>query len=126
MSREKKTVDVYRLLINYGYGDGCEVEVEEYTPKEIRDRRREYEENCPQYPVKVKKGRERITTHYIYGIRSSTNAGQIKPTIGLLRQEADTNCESILLYYYGRKLYEYELEMSGLEYVRQDELERSE
>lgn len=42
------------------YGCGWEHELDEYSIKEIRQRQKEYRENCPQYPVKVVKGRERI------------------------------------------------------------------
>lgn len=54
----RKTVDVYRLFVNYG--QGWEHEVTEFTHSAIRERVREYRENCPQYPVKWRSGRDRI------------------------------------------------------------------
>jgi len=45
------------MYVNYGYG--WEHELTEYSKTEINDRKREYAENCPQYPVRVVKGRER-------------------------------------------------------------------
>jgi len=54
---QRKTVDCWRMYVNYGYG--WEHELTEYSKTEINDRKREYAENCPQYPVRVVKGRER-------------------------------------------------------------------
>lgn len=60
MAYQRKTRDVWHLYVDYGYGHGWEHEFDEYSAKEIRDRQREYRENCPQYPTKVVKGRERL------------------------------------------------------------------
>jgi hypothetical protein len=49
----RKTETEYQLHVNYGYGHGWEHEISESSPKEIRDRRREYRENCPEYPTKI-------------------------------------------------------------------------
>lgn len=46
----RKTVDEYRLHVNYG--QGWEHEVTEPTWKDMRERLLEYRDNCPQYPVK--------------------------------------------------------------------------
>jgi hypothetical protein len=51
MTRQRKTRDEWRLWVNYG--QGWEHEVSEDTFREARERRKEYRENCPQYPVKV-------------------------------------------------------------------------
>lgn len=47
----RKTTDEYRLHVNYG--QGWEYEVNESTRKAIRERRKEYAENCPEYPTKI-------------------------------------------------------------------------
>lgn len=43
---------MYVLYVNYGYG--WEYELSEYSQKEMEERVKEYRENCPQYPLKVK------------------------------------------------------------------------
>lgn len=53
MAYIRKTKDEYQLHINYGFGHGYEHEVSEDTYKEIKQRRKEYRENCPQYPTKI-------------------------------------------------------------------------
>lgn len=53
MAYVRKTRDEYRLHVNYGYGDGWEHEVTEDTWTEASNRRTEYRENCPEYPVKI-------------------------------------------------------------------------
>lgn len=47
----RKTRDEWRLHINYGLG--WEYEVSEDSGTEIRKRRREYRENCPEYPRRI-------------------------------------------------------------------------
>jgi hypothetical protein len=54
----RKTQDTYQLHVNYG--QGWEHELSEDSRQEILARVKEYRENCPQYPVKVVKRRERI------------------------------------------------------------------
>lgn len=56
--RQRKTRDVFELWVNYGCG--FEYEVGEDTNEEIRQRKREYRENCPQYPVQIRRKREYI------------------------------------------------------------------
>lgn len=58
MAYQRKTRDVWHFFVDYG--GGWEHELDEYSLKEIRARKREYRENCPQYPTKVVKGRERL------------------------------------------------------------------
>lgn len=60
MPYKRKTRDTWELWINYG--QGWEHELTEYSFKEIRDRRREYRENCPQYPTRIRMRREKIKT----------------------------------------------------------------
>jgi hypothetical protein len=60
MAYKRKTVDVWHLYINYGFGHGWEDETAEATFREIRERAREYRENCPEYPVRIRVKRERI------------------------------------------------------------------
>ena len=60
MACKRKTRDVWRFYVNYGCG--WEYELAEYSLSEIKKRKKEYRENCPQYPIKVVKGRERIDT----------------------------------------------------------------
>lgn len=55
---KRKTVDCWRFYVDYGYG--WEHELTEYSRAEARERQREYAENCPQYPTKIVKGREKI------------------------------------------------------------------
>jgi len=56
----RKTRDVWDIEQNFGYGDGWEVVTTETSFREARDRRREYRENQPEYPVRIRKRRERI------------------------------------------------------------------
>lgn len=56
----RKTKDEYELQCNYGYGDGWEVVVTEETLKEVRERKKEYVENMPQYPYKIVKKRVKL------------------------------------------------------------------
>lgn len=56
MAHERKTVDVWELHVNYGYG--WEHELTEYSRMEIKERYKEYRANCPQYPCKIVKRRQ--------------------------------------------------------------------
>lgn len=58
MAYKRKTRDVWELYVDYGYG--WEYATAEFTRGEIKQREKEYKENCPQYPVKLVKHRERI------------------------------------------------------------------
>lgn len=49
----RKTKDEYKLLANYGYGHGWEIETTEETRKDIKRRYKEYRENAPQYQYKI-------------------------------------------------------------------------
>lgn len=40
----RKTIDIYNIITNYGYGE--EIECSEYTLKEARERKKEYLENA--------------------------------------------------------------------------------
>lgn len=53
MAYQRKTKDVWVLQVKYCEEYGYEDEVEEPTLDEARKRRREYIENCPQYPCRI-------------------------------------------------------------------------
>lgn len=55
MKKQNKYLYGYKLSVNYGYG--WEYEVFEETLSEIRQRAKEYRENC-SYPVRISQGRE--------------------------------------------------------------------
>lgn len=61
MAYQRKTRDVWRLYVDYGCG--YEHELDEFSRGEMRLRIKEYRENCPQYPTKVVKCRERIESN---------------------------------------------------------------
>lgn len=52
MAYKRKTRDVWRVEVNYGFGHGWEYQIAEYSKSEAR-------ENC-QYPSRLRKTRERI------------------------------------------------------------------
>jgi hypothetical protein len=58
MAYVRKTRDEWQLWINYGRG--WEHEISEDSSKEIRERAKEYRENCPEYPRQIKCKRVRI------------------------------------------------------------------
>jgi len=49
---------LYGWALYVNYGGGWEHELFEESRKEIKDRIREYKENCPQWPIKVSQRRE--------------------------------------------------------------------
>ena len=51
----RKTVDEFQLWVDYG--QGFEHEISEESRDELRQRVKEYRENCPQYALKTKKVR---------------------------------------------------------------------
>lgn len=59
MAYTRKTRDEWQLWIKYPGPHGWEHEVSEDSFTEIRQRRREYRENCPEYPTRVKRARVR-------------------------------------------------------------------
>jgi len=58
MSYKRKTIDCWRFYCNYG--QGWELEIIEYTHKDMKENKKAYLENSP-YPLKVVKGREKIS-----------------------------------------------------------------
>ena len=60
MPYQRKTRDVWKLMVNYGYGHGWEHELTEFTRAEAQQRLKEYRENCPQYPARIVTAREKI------------------------------------------------------------------
>ena len=59
MAYKRKTVDEWHFFVNYG--GGWEHETTEASFRDAQAQRRCYAENCPQYPTKIKRARERIT-----------------------------------------------------------------
>jgi hypothetical protein len=57
---ERKTYDIWRIFQNFGYGNGWEEVNTETTLKAGNASLREYRENQPGYPLRMRKGRERI------------------------------------------------------------------
>ena len=55
---KRKTRDTWQLHINYG--QGWEHETTEDSWKTAKEQAKCYAENCPQYPRKIVKRRERI------------------------------------------------------------------
>jgi len=51
----RKTADSYSIQVHYG--QGWEDEIEEPTYKKAKQRKKEYNENCPKYPVRIVKVR---------------------------------------------------------------------
>ena len=58
MAYQRKTRDIWRIYVDYG--QGWEYEGADYSRAAARQTQRVYAQNCPQYPVKIVKGRERI------------------------------------------------------------------
>jgi hypothetical protein len=58
---QRKTVDVWRFYVNYGYGHGWEHEHTDTTRADMLVNRKAYRDNCP-YPLRIKRGRDRIET----------------------------------------------------------------
>ena len=58
MAYIRTTRDTWQLHVNYG--QGWEHEITEDSFRAARDRRREYHENCPEYPTKIVYRREPI------------------------------------------------------------------
>ena len=50
---KRKTYDDYQLHVNYGYGHGYEHECSADSWKDIRQTKKEYRENCPEYQTKI-------------------------------------------------------------------------
>lgn len=53
----RKTRDCWRFYLNYGHG--WEHEITEYSHEAMKENRKAYRESCA-YPLRIKKGRERI------------------------------------------------------------------
>lgn len=58
MAYQRKTRDIWRIYVDYG--QGWEYEGADYSRAAARQTQRDYAQNCPQYPVKIVKGRERL------------------------------------------------------------------
>ena len=117
---KRKTRDVYRLYVDYGYG--YELELEEFTAKEARQRLREYAENCPQYPAYIKKGRERIVKVYKYGMRLRGFSPGCQPSDGLQGREDDPEGKYHDVIIYSRPLSSEERRDYELDYIGSEEV----
>jgi len=53
MAYTRKTYDEYQLHVKYPGPQGWEHELTESTYTDIKARRQEYRDNCPEYPVKI-------------------------------------------------------------------------
>ena len=60
MAYTRKTRDYWDIEGNYGYGDGWEAVTAEDDRKQARERLKEYRENEPGTPFRIRKKRERI------------------------------------------------------------------
>lgn len=58
MTRQRVTRDVWHIMVNYG--QGWEHECTENSWREAREQLKCYRANCPEYPVKAVRKRERI------------------------------------------------------------------
>lgn len=54
---KRKTKDVYKLMCNFGYGDGWEEILEEDTYKAAKEQLKTYRENQPEFSYKIIKKR---------------------------------------------------------------------
>jgi hypothetical protein len=59
MKYTRKTIDVFELQCNYGFGNGWECVCTEGTWQEAKKVKRDYLVNMPQYPYRIVKKRER-------------------------------------------------------------------
>jgi hypothetical protein len=59
----RKTIDVFQVLVDYGQGK--EYACAEFTPSAARRTVKEYRENSPEYPVEMKRTRDRKTNYTI-------------------------------------------------------------
>lgn len=53
----RTTTDEYEVQQNFGYGHGWEAVCTEASRKEAQERRKEYQQNQPEYPVRIVKKR---------------------------------------------------------------------
>ena len=58
MPRQRKTVDVWRIFVDYGDGFGKEPECEEFGYYQYRVNKLAYQRNC-NHPIRTNKGRIR-------------------------------------------------------------------
>lgn len=109
MSYERKTIDVWWLMVDYG--QGWEYECAEFTLAEAKKTLREYRENCLMYPSKIVKRREPYYWYYFYG---GNDLFAHRPSAGLIRQELDPEGKFKVVYVYGRQLSLEEIQKGKL------------
>lgn len=56
---KRKTRGIWHFYVDYGYG--WEHELDVYSRKEAKQRQKEYAKNCPYWPTKIKKSKEKIS-----------------------------------------------------------------
>jgi hypothetical protein len=61
MPYTRKTRDVYYFLVNYG-AHGWEHETTESSLQDAIAQKRCYRENCPEYPTRIVRKREKLCT----------------------------------------------------------------
>jgi hypothetical protein len=57
MAYQRKTKDEYEIQQNFGYGDGWESVTTEETWSAAKEQRKCYQENQPEFPVRIVKHR---------------------------------------------------------------------
>lgn len=63
MAYQRKTIDTFEILTNYGYGDGWEHECTEFSYRAARETRRVYLENVPGGRVRIRARRDRKSNY---------------------------------------------------------------
>jgi hypothetical protein len=61
-----KTRDVWCLYLDYGHGQGWELETTEDSHRAVKEQSECYRENCPQYPRKITFKREPQTLQWLH------------------------------------------------------------
>lgn len=77
MARKLKTVKCWRFYLNYG--QGWEHEITEFTREAMKENRKAYRENCPQYGLRIVCGRERVTMSHVRDLNLNPDLYDIAP-----------------------------------------------
>lgn len=72
---KRKTIDLYEIQANYGYGDGWEYECAEYTRADAKERLKEYRINAPQYQYRCISRREHVSAGAVSDLVEITKSG---------------------------------------------------
>ena len=76
MAYVRKTVDCWRLFVNYG--QGWEYEGTDSSLRAARQTLKSHRENCPQYPARIVFGRERKENEQVLSWRQSGREQQCR------------------------------------------------